>query len=387
MIKAGLSVYDLIASRHTHSFHPVRDFSMLLPSMNHSFDIGGYSFQDAITDDASLVLKVIQEGVEHGGTALNYMACNDILAMNSSRIAGVTAEDCVTGRQIELFAGAVVNATGADMEFWHRKVQPAVKMRHLRGSHLIFPHWRFPVHQAVSIPHPEDDRPLYILPWMGHTLVGTTDVDHSQIKSDEPFISEQEGAYLFHAHNSWFNSLNLSPSDVISTFSGVRTVVDTGKTDPSKESREHLIVSKNGLISVSGGKLTTFRYMAYEILKKVVRYIGKTTRHSDDTVDNSSDYTEDNMGYSQENMEGILTSKASDPFCIHLDDLMLRRTRFGLFLKNGGLDRMPQIRKQVQPILGWSDHTWQKEEQRYSRVWHNFYSPLRLCATMGKEVS
>ncbi|MDI7275923.1 MAG: FAD-dependent oxidoreductase, partial [Anaerolineae bacterium] len=121
--------------------------------------------------------------------------------------------------------------------------------------------------QAVSFLHPDDRRPVFVFPWEGITLVGTTDLDHDQPLDDEPAISSEEVDYLLAAVEAQFPALGLGPGDVIATFAGVRPVVGTEELDPSRESRDHVIWQEGGLLTVTGGKLTTFRPIALDALK------------------------------------------------------------------------------------------------------------------------
>jgi len=138
-------------------------------------------------------------------------------------------------------------------------------MRLLRGQSPCFPAWRLPVAQSVSFLHPLDRRPVFIFPWEGITLIGTTDTDHRHSISDEPSISPDEVAYLMAAAEAPFPSIKLTLNDIISTFSGIRPVIGTGKADPSKEARDHVVWEEEGLLTVTGGKMTTFRLIALDV--------------------------------------------------------------------------------------------------------------------------
>ena len=139
----------------------------------------------------------------------------------------------------------------------------------MRGSHLLFEAWRFPLAQAVAFFHPDDRRPIFAVPWEGSTLIGTTDVDHREDLDREPAITRAEFDYVLRAAQSEFPTLGLGEADVVSTWSGVRPVIASGAdVDPSKETRDHLILDEDGLITVTGGKLTTFRSSAVAALKQ-----------------------------------------------------------------------------------------------------------------------
>jgi len=147
-------------------------------------------------------------------------------------------------------------------------------LRPLRGSHLLFDAWRLPLAQAIAFFHPDDRRPMFAIPWEGSTLVGTTDVDHRDDLDREPGIARAELDYILRAARSEFPSLGLGGADVVSTWSGARPVVASGSNvDPSKEKRDSLILNENGLITVTGGKLTTFRSTAIAALGKAAEAI------------------------------------------------------------------------------------------------------------------
>ena len=369
LMKVGLSLYDIMAWRYSHQYYNPQNFSMLIPSMGENFENGGYSFLDAITDDAELVLKVIREGVNEGGTAVNYMQFKEVVR-EKKRVTGIIAKDTLSEKTYKIDAGFVINATGIFADKIHNKVGKSEKLRSLRGSHLIFPNWRFPVSQAISIMHPRDDRPLYILPWKGHTLVGTTDIDHNSSLDEEPAITPLEGEYMLEALNHWFSDLDLSKEDVLSTFSGVRSVVDSGKEDPSKESREHAVWKEDGFISVTGGKLTTFSLIAKNVLKEA----GLSTKK--DYKDKEIDMIQENVA--EDNVTDPLIEEAEDGMIMSLDDLLLRRTRIGLFSKDGYISKLPELKTKIQKILGWDDKKWNLEEKKYISIWNKAYSSKLL---------
>lgn len=264
---AGLSIYDLLALQWTHHYFKAADFQLLAPYIAPEGLLGGFQYGDAQTDDARLVLRVIQEAVADGGAALNYVQAVDLTRDARGNVAGVRLHDLVAGRQAVAAARLVVNATGA----WADQLRAAVgrdpRIRPLRGSHLIFDGRRLPVTQAVSFLHPMDRRPVFIFPWEGITLVGTTDVDHPGALSAEPAISPAEVAYLMAAVEAQFPSLGLTLDDILATFAGIRPVIGSGKANPSKESRDHVVWRESGLLTVTGGKLTTFRRIALDALK------------------------------------------------------------------------------------------------------------------------
>jgi glycerol-3-phosphate dehydrogenase len=251
--------------------------------------------------------------------------------------------------------------------------------------------------------HPRDQRAVFAIPWEGVTIFGTTDVDHDAL-DEEPRISDKERDYLLEAVRRAFPSAEIAEKDIISTFSGVRPVIDTGKSDPSKESREHAIWNENGLLTITGGKLTTFAVMARDALTAVQEQLGDLNERTRVLEPNAepiewprSIADEDRLrllgrfggevGAITKDRESChridgsvalwseLRHAARAEGVVTLSDLLLRRVRLGLLLPNGALDLIAKIRAVVQPELGWDDARWDAELARYKETWTNAYAP------------
>lgn len=408
LLKAGLTIYDLMALRLTHRRYSYEDIKMLAPGLKSSSIKAGLGYYDAYTDDARLVLRVIQEGIRLGGTALNYAAVEDLCRKRAGRVCGVVVRDALTGHTKEVYGQIIINATGVWVDQLRSCLDAPTRMRPLRGSHLIFPYWRFPLAQAVGFSHPSDGRYVYAFPWEGVTLVGTTDVDHEASLDHEPRISRQEGNYLLEGVREIFPSYNLTTQDVLSTFSGVRPVVNTGKKDPSKESREHCIWSEQGLLTVTGGKLTTFGLLARETLTKAHKWVSSSGKPDNTNIidqsmpDRSSAYYDLEeksqrrlAGRYGHDMVGIINEAdhcgtelipgtetlwaelrwvARHERVVYLEDLLLRRVRLGILLPQGGFGILERLREEVSPLLGWDAKRWEDEVTRYKTLWNNAYS-------------
>ncbi len=402
----GLSVYDLLALQWSHRYYSARDFELLAPHISREGLKGGLRYGDAQTDDARLVLRVIREAVAEGGVALNYAVVEELLR-DDGQVIGVRLHDREQNRSADVYATVVINATGAWADHLRKQVDASPRIRPLRGSHLIFAAWRLPVAQAISFLHPVDRRPVFIFPWEGITLVGTTDVDHDQPLNNEPRITPDEVAYLMAAVASEFPALNLTLDDVTATFAGVRPVIGTGKADPSKESRDHVVWEENGLLTVTGGKLTTFRLIALDALKAVRHRLPHTPKPDskmpvlnqvnvqlpvgkmDETTRRRllGRYGADAPALVAAAQPDELTLIPNTPYLwaelrwaaraegvIHLEDLLLRRVRLGLLLPEGGKSFLPRIRAICQAELGWEDARWEAEEAAYLDLWHRCYN-------------
>ncbi len=403
----GLTVYDLLALRWDHAYYSSQDFRLLAPHISQDDLQGGFRFGDAQTDDARLTLRVIRESVADGAVAINYVRAQSLLVQDG-RVAGACLVDVPTGRQVEVRARVVINATGAWADALRGQAGGSPHLRPLRGSHLIFPSWRLPVAQAVSFLHPFDHRPVFIFPWEKITLVGTTDIDHTSKLDLEPAISPEEVAYLMAAVEYQFPSLSISLQDVISTYAGVRPVIGSGKLKSSDESRDHVIWEENGLFTVTGGKLTTFRRIALDALKAIRARFPEMPQPVDDMpvlnpvdrllpgCDDLGDacrrrllgrYGADAIHLVQaahpgelDNIPGteylwaeLRWSARSEGVC-HLDDLLLRRTRLGLILPGGAQSILPVVKPICQAELGWNEAKWQQEQADYLLCWQRCYS-------------
>jgi glycerol-3-phosphate dehydrogenase len=421
-IRLGLVLYDLLGYRWgVHERHPIGELAQYASNLAADAVRCFFTFYDAQVDDARLVLRVLREGVAAGGTALNYARVTGLLHNGHGDVVGVTVADVADGpttgpddgyplplRRVEVGGRVVVNATGAWSDRLRGEVGAAPRLRPLRGSHLLFSAARFPVAQAISFAHPADRRPVFVFPWEGVTLLGTTDLDHDAPLDQEPRISPAEADYLLAAAQAHFPALGLTLAAVQATFAGVRPVIGTGKEDPSKESRDHVIWDEHGLLTVTGGKLTTFRLIALDALRAIGHRLPEDV-HVNRRVP-ALEPAEDlpliaanlppgcrrrllgrygpqmlllleKMPTAEwESIPGTeicwaeLRWAARHEAIIHLDDLLLRRVRLGLLLPHGAAGILDRVQAIVQPELGWSDARWQAEADAYLRRWRTSYT-------------
>ncbi len=280
MMQGGLAAYDLLARRRTHRRLRDGELELLAPRVRGTDLAAAFRYGDAWTDDARLVYRVAMDAAAAGAVLVTYAEVEELLLGPTGDVLGVRMVDRAPeagGRSLEVHATAVVNAAGAWADRLRARVGGAARLRPLRGSHLLFPAWRFPVAQAVSHPHPFDGRPVFAYPWESVTLVGTTDVDHPEDPDAGTRISPAEADYLLAWACHVFPSLDLRATDVHATFAGVRPVIGSGKADPSAESRDHACWGESGLLTVTGGKLTTFDGIARDALAALKpRFAGRT---------------------------------------------------------------------------------------------------------------
>ena len=402
-LQAGLSIYDLIAKRRQHAYMNAEAFVKQAPNIDRKGLVGGFHFFDAQVDDARLVIRLIIEGIGDGGTALNYTRVAAVGRNENGRVNGVTIEDVLAHQTLSLTTKAVINATGCWAERLHPSPEKNRHLRPLRGSHLIFPAHVLPVDQAISTVHPDDGRAVFIVPWQGAVIAGTTDLDHRDSLSFEPRITEGEVAYLLDGLHALFPALDVSPRDCIATIAGVRPVLSDGKCGPSEESREHVVWVENGLVTVTGGKLTTFRKLAFDALKAAKPFLpagttpdeeapvflpfkkqpasptpisdslwetlyGRYGNGAETLIKNASSSDLTRIPGTQTLWSEILHAAANEKVN-HLSDLLLRRVRLGLLTTEGGRVHIDRIRHLCAPVLGWNSARWKKEISSYLEIW------------------
>ena len=246
-LAAGLAIYDVLAGSWQHRYIGRDEALALVPSLDTDELEGAHCYVDATTDDARLVMRLIHEACLAGATAINYVE-----ALVTARMVRCRVRSCATkpaeakctcaprrrSRRPGVFADRLRGALGA-----------APRLRPLRGSHLILPDWRLPLAQSVAFEHPHDGRPVFAYPWQGRTLVGTTDIDHDRSLDEEPAITPAEVAYLVAAVRYQFPSPRIDSVDTIATYAGVRPVIDGGSADPSRASRDHAVWNERGLVT------------------------------------------------------------------------------------------------------------------------------------------
>jgi glycerol-3-phosphate dehydrogenase len=402
LMQTGLAVYDLMARQRSHFHTDLAATHMLAPGLAPPGLRGALVFQDAKTDDARLVLRVLQEARRLGATTLNYMAASG-LRLEQGRVAGLELQDALEGQRYTVRARCVVNATGAWADRLRTGTGARPLLRPLRGSHLVVPFWRLPVAQSISFMHPQDGRPVFLYPWEGATLIGTTDLDHRAPLDAEASITAAEVDYLLDAVNDQFPATHLRPADVVACYAGVRPVLDDGQKDASKATRDHVVRDEAGLITLTGGKLTTFRLMAQDALALAAPHVGQPFARCDAPLFTPPSTLNPRWSpavrqrlqarYGSLAAELCDGARAQDLECIpgtqtlwielplaarheaveHLDDLLLRRTRLGILLPQGALALLERIRQLCEPHLGWSDTRWEAEIARYRELIHTHY--------------
>jgi glycerol-3-phosphate dehydrogenase len=271
----GLKFYDLLAGRSgfgKSSFLNKAKVIAAIPGLKEKGLIGGVRYSDGQFDDARLALNLAQTAAEHGGVILNYMKVTS-LTKTGEKASGVVVEDVESGKSYTLTAKTIVNATGVFVDEILKMDLPSGNplVRPSQGAHVVLDPSFLKGDAALMIPKTPDGRVLFAVPWHGKALVGTTDTPLNE-HSLEPIALDEEVDFILTTAGQYLTK-KPNKEDVLAVFAGLRPLAAPGKnTNSTKEiSRSHkLIVAKSGLITITGGKWTTYRKMAMDVLDKAI---------------------------------------------------------------------------------------------------------------------
>lgn len=269
----GLKLYDLLAGKY--GFGPSKLLSKeetlnRLPALEPEDLRGGVVYYDGQFDDARLLIHLAMTAAEKGATVLNYCAATGLMRDGEGYVQGVLAKDAESGETFEIPAKVVVNATGVFTDTIRRMADPNTEplLVTSQGIHLVFDRSFLKGDTALMVPRTSDGRVLFVIPWHGHAVAGTTDtpvdgpsLEPRAFESEIDFILETAGRYLTRPP---------SRADILSVFVGLRPLVKgDGKT--SALSRDHVIhVDESGLLTITGGKWTTYRHMAEDCVDNAI---------------------------------------------------------------------------------------------------------------------
>jgi glycerol-3-phosphate dehydrogenase len=265
----GMKVYDALAGKY--GFGPSKILSReetqsFIPTLKTDGLRGGVQYFDGQFDDARLLIALARTAARQGAALVNYARVDRLVRGTAGFVEGVVAADLESGTELELRAKVVINATGPFTDNIRRMDDPSARaiIAPSQGVHVVLDRSFLSGDSAIMVPHTRDGRVMFAIPWHGHALVGTTDTPLSDIPLDPvplpdeiEFILDTAGDYLQHPP---------SESDILSVFAGIRPLVQAGGEDDTAElSRDHtLLVAQSGLITICGGKWTTYRRMAEE---------------------------------------------------------------------------------------------------------------------------
>src|SRR5262245_6386911 len=412
-LAAGLWTYDLLAglrSVRRHRMLGAEGVRSAEPALRSEGLLGAGEYWDCWTDDARLVLETMLSARSDGAVVVSYARVVGI-TKEAGRITGARLADRLGSRELVVRARAVVNAAGPWMDAVCDLDEPAPpRLRPTKGVHVVVPRHRIGHEAAVVLHAVQDRRVMFVIPWDECSLVGTTDTDHPGGAAVPPTVEREDVAYLLDTVNHYFPAARLTSADVVSAFAGLRPLVapPPGKEEsPSDVSREEeIFVSRAGLISVAGGKLTTYRLIAAEVVDRVrdrlVRTVdgreigrsrtedlplpGGTTpaetlaaaaaaRDGHGVARDVIDHLAGRYGSRLSTVLGMVASDRSlgapvlpaqpDPraevvaaveaeLALTLEDVLRRRTQLALFDSSGGSAAADEVAELMAERLGWS---------------------------------
>ncbi len=266
---AGFKAYDLLAGSSNFErsrYLGRRETLQRVPDLKQSGLRGSIRYFDGLFDDARLALALARTALDHGATIVNYVRATGFLYENG-RACGAFLRDEETASEFEVRASVVVNATGIFVDELRRLDDrtAAPLLSHSRGSHLVFAPEVFRGKDALLVPKTDDGRVLFAIPWHGHVVVGTTEVPVATAELDVA-PTREEADFIIGQINKYLEK-PVARKDALAAFAGLRPLVSGKASSTAKLSREHLIdVSKSGIVTVTGGKWTTYRKMAADTI-------------------------------------------------------------------------------------------------------------------------
>jgi glycerol-3-phosphate dehydrogenase len=399
---AGLKFYDLLAGRLSlgRSYFIGRKKTIeRLPNLKPGGLKGGVVYHDGQFDDSRMTIELVRKACEYGCTALNYFTVSELTKDNAGKVSGVKASDTISGISFEIKAKCVINATGVFANDVILMDDPNALpiLRPSQGVHLVLDNSFLAGSSAIMIPKTSDGRVLFAIPWYGKVVTGTTDTPLREISS-EPRALEKEISFILDTARKYFVR---SPErkDVLSVFAGLRPLAsDPSNPHSTKEiSRRHkIIVSCSGLITITGGKWTTYRRMASETLDRAIsekflekrrcitetmpldnyngsfalphlKIYGKFSEEIEKLAGSNSDFfktVHPLFPYTIAEIRWICRNEMA----VMAEDILARRTR-ALFLDSrASMDAAPEIVKIMAEEFG-HDEKWQEEQlQSYNKL-------------------
>lgn len=279
-LAAGMWLYDALAL-----FRNVRGHRMLgkraalkaEPALRARDLAGAARYYDAQCDDARLVVATARSAQMHGALIATYMRV-ERLEIVDARVRGARVVDHLSGERGLVQARTVVNATGPWTDIIRRLEFPQAEplLRPTKGAHVVVRRERVGNHGALTLTSPIDGRIMFVLPWGDLAIIGTTDTDSSLSPDDIP-VEPADVVYLLRSANAYFPNARLTDADVVATYAGLRPLLAQSGKSASQVSREHHILQgPSGMWTIAGGKLTTYRRMAQEMVDRVVRELRRT---------------------------------------------------------------------------------------------------------------
>jgi glycerol-3-phosphate dehydrogenase len=404
----GMKIYDRLAGKLGLSPSEVlskEETLARIPTLETEGLQRGVSYYDGQFDDARLAVNLAQTIFDLGGVAVNYMQVVSLIKQGDL-IAGAVARDAESGKECELHAKVVINATGVFCDQIRKMDEPGARtvIAASQGTHLVLPKSFLPGESAIMVPNTPDGRVLFAVPWHDHVVVGTTDLAVDEITL-EPLATDEEIEFII-TNASKYLSKRPSRSDVLSVYAGLRPLVKVGDARSTAAlSRDHtILISNSGLLTIAGGKWTTYRKMAQDTVDQAqtmaglderpcrtehlqihgwnrqqidepnlrvygadaaaVRTIARETRHFAERLHKDLPYTAAEVIWA-----------VREEMARTVEDVLSRRTRALLLGAQASIEAAPLVARLMAAELG-RDTTWEQQTvERYYEVARNYLVP------------
>lgn len=396
----GLKVYDLLAGQlgfGTSRILSKAETIERLPNIETDGLRGGVLYFDGQFDDARLAVDMAKTATDQGATVLNYVRVTKLLH-ERELVTGVIASDEESGADFELRSRVVVNATGVFADSVRRMDDPESRpiIRASQGVHIVLDAEFLPGDCAIMVPHTDDGRVLFAIPWLGKIVVGTTDTPRDEIEAEPRPLPEEVDFLLRHCAR--YMTRDPEPADVRSAFAGLRPLVgSTGDDSTAALSRDHdVTISRSGLVTIAGGKWTTYRRMAEDTINQAclvgglaeapcvtpdlnihgnhrhAERFGYLARYGSDAVELRALIERDpalsvRLHPDHEYVLGEVVWAAREEMARTVGDVLARRTRLLLLDAAGSIEAAPAVATCLAGELGRDDVWVAAQVQEYER--------------------
>ncbi len=365
-LRIGVKIYDFLASRRNFAKSGYLDRSELLdmfPGLKEKDLKGGVFYYDGFTSDSRLVIDTLKSAKSHG--ALLLRSCRFVSAEPRNGGWEARLEDHIQNKEFTCFARAIVNASGP----WADLVPGSgLRLRKTKGIHLVVDRERLPGDAAIVFT--KGDRILFAIPFGKRAILGTTDTDY-QGPLDRVKARKEEAEYILGAINDHFPGACMGLEHIKATWAGIRPLLGGKAGSPSDITRKHKIASPApGWFDIGGGKLTTYRLMAVELVDTIFRYFKKHPPRCGTAEEPLVSTEEARMGAldSRPPSEELVRHFCEKEWALDIEDIMARRTSWQ-FILDDPIKAAERISEWMEKILGWSREERQKQIMAYKASW------------------
>jgi|CXWL01.1.fsa_nt_gi glycerol-3-phosphate dehydrogenase len=379
----GLKIYDKMAGKlglGPSQLLSKEETLQLAPTLDPEDLKGGVLYHDGQFDDARLAISIAQTAAQHGATVLNYFPVSGLLKINN-RVCGVWVKDSCTGKDWEVKSKVVINATGvftdSIMKMDDAKHENIINPS--QGIHLVVDKEFLPGDTAIMIPRTDDGRVLFAVPWHNKIVLGTTDTPVTNI-SAEPVPQQDEIDFIL-KHIGRYLTKDPQLSDVKSMFAGLRPLVKSNSKKTAALSRDHLIsMADSGLITITGGKWTTYRKMAEDVVDIAMKNYDLPdnaciTKELKLNGHNQPVTSPDITSLTNDELRNFVKKSVQEEMCMTVEDFLSRRTRQLLLNAHEAIKAAPLVAKIMAEEI-YKDENWIKEEVDEFILIANQYLPI-----------